>query len=68
MTAAMAEPPRVPPDPPDDDVTVVRDEWGPDETFVERREEVLEPPPRRPTIWPWLLALLILVLGGLGAL
>jgi beta-lactam-binding protein with PASTA domain len=69
MTAAMAEPPRVPPDPPDDDVTVVRDEWGPDETYVERREEVVEPPRRRmPTIWPWLLALLVLVLAGLGAL
>lgn len=69
MTPAMTEPPpRVPPDPPEDDVTVVRDEWGPDETFVERREEVVEPPRRRiPTIWPWLLALLVLVLAGLGA-
>jgi serine/threonine-protein kinase len=32
-------------------------------------EEVVEPPPRRPpTLWPWLLALLALVLIGLGAL
>lgn len=66
----MAEnPPRVPPEPPDEDVTIVRDEWGPEsETFVEHREEVVEPPRRRPTIWPWLLALLVLVLAGLGAL
>ena len=37
--------------------------------FVEQQEEVVEqPPPRMPTIWPWLLALLLLVLVGLGAL
>jgi beta-lactam-binding protein with PASTA domain len=64
----MTEPPERPPDP--DDETVIRDEWGPeDETFVQRVEEEEEPPgPRPPKIWPWLLALLVLVLGGLGAL
>jgi eukaryotic-like serine/threonine-protein kinase len=34
-------------------------------------EEIVEeapPPPRPPTLWPYLLALLLLVLGGLGAL
>lgn len=62
------------------DETVVRDEWG-EETVVadpaayepvEHYEEVeeVEEPPRRlpPTIWPWLLALLVFVLGLLGAL
>jgi eukaryotic-like serine/threonine-protein kinase len=64
----MTEPPERPPGP--DDETVIRDEWGPeDETFVQQVEEVEEPPgPRPPKIWPWLLALLVLVLGGLGAL
>lgn len=78
----MAEPPpRVPPDPADDETvivppseeTVVRDDWGPEsEVFVEQGEvveEVEEVVPRRrpPTIWPGLLALLLLVLGGLAA-
>ena len=68
----MVEPPNPPPGP--DDETVIRDEWGPeDEVFaeqtVEEAEVVEEVPGRRPpTIWPWLLALLVLVLGGLGAL
>ena len=47
------------------------DEWGPEDEVVRRAEveEEEEPPgPRPPTIWPWLLALLVLVLGGLGAL
>jgi eukaryotic-like serine/threonine-protein kinase len=70
----MTEPPRVPPDPDDETVivppteeTVVADEWEPEsEVFVE--QTVTEPPQRRlPTIWPWLLALLVLVLAGLGA-
>lgn len=52
------------------DETVVRDEWdAEDETSVQRVEEAEGPPgPRPPKIWPWLLALLVLVLGGLGAL
>lgn len=65
----MAQPPNRPPDP--DDETVIReggDEWPPaDDVYVEESEEV-QPPRRPPTIWPWLLALLVLVLGGLGAL
>ena len=72
----MAEPPpRDPRDPaedetvvvPADERTVVADEWGPEtEVFVEEEQAV---PVRRrlPVIWPWLLALLLLVLGGLGA-
>jgi beta-lactam-binding protein with PASTA domain len=57
------------------DETIVRDEWGP-ETVVQQRVvddgvvvEETETAPRRkpPTIWPWLLALLLLVLVGLGA-
>ena len=64
----MAEPPNRPPDP--DDETVIRDEW-PKETIVQQRVDEVEqaPPGRRPPkIWPWLLALLVLVLAGLGAL
>ena len=69
--------------PPDDlpegelEETVVRDEWG-EETVVredpalvdeaavveEHEEEVVRKPP---LIWPYLLAFLLLVLGGLGA-
>ena len=67
----MAQPPDRPPGP-DEDETVIRDEWGRErEVFVEQRteEEVVEGAPRQPPkIWPWLLALLVLVLGGLGAL
>ena len=61
---------RPPPRDPADDETIVSDSWGPEtEVFVEQREEIVEPPRRRmPTIWPWLLALLLLVLAGLGAL
>ena len=60
-----SEPPRV-------DETIVRDEWGPEtveqEHVVVEQEEVVPPPRRRPpTIWPWLLAFLLLVLAGLGA-
>jgi beta-lactam-binding protein with PASTA domain len=55
------------------DETIVRDEWGPetvvpqpapgDEVVVEETEARRKPP----LIWPWLLALLLLVLVGLGA-
>ena len=72
-------PPRDPRDPDDprdpaEDETIIADGWGPeDPVFVERQpgvvdEEVVEEEPRRmPTIWPWLLALLLLVLAGLAA-
>ena len=67
------------PDPTDE--TVVRDTWGEETVSPERRilpeetyvaEEVVEeqevvPVRRGPLIWPWLLAFLVLVLGGLGA-
>ena len=63
----------VPPAEPVDE-TVVQDEWGP-ETVVTPAVaedavvvEETEPPRKPPTLWPWLLALLILVLLGLGAL
>ena len=63
----------VPADEPVDE-TVVRDEWGA-ETVVTGPVvddavvvEETEPPRKPPTLWPWLLALLILVLLGLGAL
>jgi len=65
-----------PQDPRDPDETVARDTWGEetvvpeetvlaDETVVEEREAV--PVRRAPLIWPWLLAFLLLILGGLGA-
>jgi serine/threonine-protein kinase len=59
----MADP-REPVDPIDE--TIVRDEWGDETVVVEERDEVV-PPRRSPLIWPWLLAFLLLVLGGLGA-
>ena len=71
-------PPSAPPAEPVDE-TIVRDEWGPetvvarevvDEPLVEEGvvvEETEEAPRKPPTIWPWLLAFLLLVLGGLGA-
>ena len=64
------QPPREPVNPLDE--TIVRDEWV-DETVVQEAvvvdetEEVLVRRPRPPLIWPWLLAFLLLVLGGLGA-
>jgi beta-lactam-binding protein with PASTA domain len=66
----MSEPPPRDPRDPAEDETIIADGWGPeDPVFVEEREEVVEQPRRRmPTIWPWLLALLVLVLAGLGAL
>jgi beta-lactam-binding protein with PASTA domain len=57
---------------PAEDETVISPDWGvEEETYVERRDTLVEPPPparRPPTIWPWLLALLVLVVGGLIAL
>jgi eukaryotic-like serine/threonine-protein kinase len=61
--------------PPDGSVdeTVISDGWGPEsEAFVTEGTIVEEAetetmPPRRPLIWPWLLALLVVVLAGLGA-
>ncbi|HJV29283.1 MAG TPA: PASTA domain-containing protein, partial [Gaiellaceae bacterium] len=56
----MSTPPREP-DPADE--TLIIDESG-------RRklvEEEVVPPRRPPRLWPWLLALLLLVLGGLAA-
>ena len=59
-----------PQDPRDPDETIARDDWGEEsvvagETVVEEHEEV--PVRRPPLIWPWLLAFLLLVVGGLGA-
>ena len=78
----MAEPPPqdpsddetviVPPGEPADE-TIVRDEWGAETVVTGPVEEdavvVEETAPARkpPTLWPWLLALLLLVLAGLGA-
>lgn len=60
----MAEPPPREPRDPADDETIVRDEWGPETVVVEEDTPL---PPRRPRLWPWLLALLLLVLGGIAA-
>lgn len=57
----MSTPPRKP-DPADE--TVIIDEGGRREVV---EEEVAPPPRRPPRLWPWLLALLLLVLGGLAA-
>ena len=66
----MAEPPPPTPPEPSEDETVVAGDWPvrPESQHgvVEQSETV---PPRRrlPEIWPWLLALLVLVLAGLAA-
>lgn len=61
---------RAPQAPPPEQTTVV-DEGLPPGTVVEE-EELLPPPPPgpppRPLLWPWLLLLLALVIGGLVAL
>ena len=60
----------VPPDRSVDD-TVISDAWGPEsDVFVEEGtvvEETEPVPPKRPLLWPWLLALLVAVLAGIGA-
>ena len=64
----------VPPDEPVDE-TIVRDEWGAETVVTQPEgdalvvEETESAPPGRkpPTLWPWLLALLVLVLAGIGA-
>ena len=77
----MAEPPpsdpREPADdetvivPPDRSVeeTVISDGWGPESEVFTAEETVVEEtvPPRKPLLWPWLLALLVAVLAGIGA-
>lgn len=68
-------PPRDPGVPPEDETvvvpaeeTVVDADWGPEsEVFVEQTETETAPERRPPLIWPWLLALLLAVLAGLGA-
>ena len=58
-----------PPDPADE--TLVDSDWtpGPQTEVVYEEREAPPPPPRRrlPTLWPWLLALLVLALAGIGA-
>lgn len=63
----------VPPSEPVDE-TIVRDEWGAETVVTGPVEddavvvEETEPPRKPPTLWPWLLALLALVLVALGAI
>ena len=55
---------------PSEDETIVADDWPvrPEgQVVVEQTETETTPPRKAPLIWPWLLALLVLVLGGLGA-
>jgi eukaryotic-like serine/threonine-protein kinase len=81
-TPPPSEPPGPPDDLPPEEETVVRDdrwvEGAPPPPTAAREERVVEervveepyepaPPPDR-HIWPWLLLLLVLVLGGLAAL
>jgi serine/threonine-protein kinase len=60
--------------PPDEETSVTRrmpraeEEYGYVEEPVVEEEIVEEPPRRPPVLWPWLLALLVLVLLGLAAL
>ena len=61
-------PPRTPPEPPEDE-TLIAEEWAvrPEGAVVVEQTEETAPRRRMPVIWPWLLALLLAVLGGLGA-
>src|SRR5918994_1110222 len=70
MGPARAEPPPRPPPDPSEEETVVDPEWPvrPESEVVVERTQTVPPQRRVPVIWPWLLALLLLVLGGLGAL
>ena len=64
----MSETP--PPRDPPEEETIVADDWPvrPEgQIVVEQTEAEAVPQRRMPVIWPWLLALLLLVLGGLGA-
>ena len=65
----MSRPPDEPLDP--EGETVIDPEWqpGPDHHVLVEEEREAAPPPRppRPTLWPWLLGLLVLVLAGIGA-
>ena len=65
----MSRPPDEPFDP--EGETVIDPEWqpGPDHHVLVEEEQEAAPPPRppRPTLWPWLLGLLVLVLAGIGA-
>ena len=74
----MSRPPDEPLDPVDpvdpvdpEGETVIDPEWrpGPDHHVLVEEEQEAAPPPRppRPTLWPWLLGLLVLVLAGIGA-
>lgn len=67
----MVEPPPRDPRDPADDETVISDGWGPETVVVEDPVAVEETETvarrRMPVIWPGLLALLLAVLGGIGA-
>jgi serine/threonine-protein kinase len=68
--AALAEPPPPTPREPSEDETVVANDWPTrpeSQNVVVEHTETVPPRRRLPEIWPWLLALLVLVLAGLAA-